>query len=56
MGLGLALSKRIIEAHEGRIAIDKTPGGGTTVRIWLPAAELAPDERVIPSQASPTSI
>jgi PAS domain S-box-containing protein len=56
MGLGLALSKRIIEAHGGRIVIDQTPGGGTTVRIWLPAAELAPDERVIPSQASPTSI
>jgi PAS domain S-box-containing protein len=56
MGLGLALSKRIIEAHGGRIAIDQTPGGGTTVRIWLPAAESPADERLIPSPASPTSI
>jgi PAS domain S-box-containing protein len=55
MGLGLALSKRIVEAHGGRIAIDQTPGGGTTVRIWLPAAERLAAERIIPSPASPMS-
>jgi PAS domain S-box-containing protein len=55
MGLGLALSKRIIEAHGGRIAVDQTPGGGTTVRVWLPAAARVPDAAIIPSPASPMS-
>jgi PAS domain S-box-containing protein len=56
MGLGLALSKRIFEAHGGRIVVDQTPGGGTTVRVWLPAAERLAQTAVIPSPASPTSI
>jgi signal transduction histidine kinase len=36
VGLGLPLSKRIVEAHGGRIAIESRPGEGTTVRVWLP--------------------
>jgi PAS domain S-box-containing protein len=36
LGLGLSLSKRIVEAHGGRISVEQTPGGGTTVRVWLP--------------------
>ena len=36
LGLGLSLSKRIVEAHGGRIAVEPTLGGGTTVRVWLP--------------------
>jgi PAS domain S-box-containing protein len=36
LGLGLSLTKRIVEAHGGQIAVEKTPGGGTTVRLWLP--------------------
>lgn len=35
-GLGLALCREIVEAHGGRIGIFPRPGGGTTVRFWLP--------------------
>jgi signal transduction histidine kinase len=35
-GLGLALSKRIVDAHGGRIALESRPGEGTTVTVWLP--------------------
>ncbi|MDT9726484.1 PAS domain S-box protein [Xylanibacillus composti] len=35
-GLGLMVSYRIIEAHQGRISFDSEVGLGTTVRIALP--------------------
>ncbi len=35
-GLGLAISKAIVEAHRGSIAIDSTLNAGTVVRVKLP--------------------
>jgi signal transduction histidine kinase len=35
-GLGLPTAKRLIEAHNGQIAIDCPPEGGTSVSIRLP--------------------
>ena len=40
-GLGLAIAKAIATAHGGRIGLASTPGNGTEVWFWLPAA--APD-------------
>ncbi len=37
-GLGLAIAKGIVEAHRGRIWAERREGGGTIVRIALPAA------------------
>ncbi|MFX0123130.1 MAG: ATP-binding protein [Candidatus Hodarchaeota archaeon] len=35
-GIGLAFSKKIIEIHNGRIALDSKVGIGSTFRVWLP--------------------
>ncbi|MBX3155019.1 MAG: response regulator [Deltaproteobacteria bacterium] len=37
-GLGLALAKRIVELHHGRIRVDSEPGRGTTFAITLPCS------------------
>lgn len=42
-GLGLAVSKRIVEEHGGRITLDSIHGRGTTVTIVLP---ISPEEAV----------
>jgi signal transduction histidine kinase len=36
-GLGLAVVKALIEAHDGAIVVESQPGSGTTVAFTLPA-------------------
>ncbi len=39
VGLGLLLSKRIVESHGGRLSVESRTGEGTTVRVWLPRGD-----------------
>lgn len=39
-GLGLPLTQRIIQRHEGRLELTTVPGHGTTATVWLPAVTL----------------
>jgi two-component system cell cycle sensor histidine kinase PleC len=42
-GLGLPLAKAIVELHGGLLAIESTPGAGTTVLFTLPLSDAAAD-------------
>lgn len=50
MGVGLSISRTIIEAHEGHIWADESPYGGTSFHFTLPDAtapeEAAPEEKI----------
>jgi signal transduction histidine kinase/HPt (histidine-containing phosphotransfer) domain-containing protein len=50
VGLGLPLSKRLVEMHDGVFEIDSEPGEGTTITVRLPAKRF-PGETVKPANA-----
>ena len=33
---GLAIVRRVVETHRGRLKIRSRPGRGTTISVWLP--------------------
>jgi two-component system sensor histidine kinase MprB len=40
-GLGLAIVRQVVSAHAGTVRLDENPGGGTLVRLTLPAVAVA---------------
>jgi two-component system sensor histidine kinase BaeS len=38
-GLGLAIARNVVESHLGTIDASSPPGGGSTIRIWLPTSQ-----------------
>jgi signal transduction histidine kinase len=40
-GLGLTICRDIVKEHGGEIRVESSPGGGTAVSVWLPAADVA---------------
>lgn len=51
-GLGLTISRSIIEDHNGSITAASNPGNGSTFSIWLPVGGAAPDTH--PAAPPPT--
>jgi K+-sensing histidine kinase KdpD len=41
IGLGLSIVSALVEAHGGRVAVESTPGHGTTFRFSVPTADPA---------------
>ncbi|WP_406113691.1 ATP-binding protein [Kitasatospora purpeofusca] len=45
VGLGLAVARGFVEAMDGTVTAEDTPGGGLTMVVTLPAADRLPDDR-----------
>jgi signal transduction histidine kinase len=51
-GLGLAMAKRIVDEHGGRIAVRSEEGRGTVFSVFLPQDQAAPEKPAAPVASS----
>ncbi len=54
-GLGLSIVREIVEHHGGKLQISSTPGAGTTITVFMPAADSVAQQAAASCTALPSS-